>query len=67
MIGVIYIWNLPEERPEKIMKCKSRARINDLCEIPSINALAVVQEQRSNHLESTRIQILSISRGEILT
>lgn len=49
------------------MRCKNRARINDLCEIPSINALAVVQEQRAAHVESTKIQLLSLSRGEILT
>lgn len=67
MAGVIYIWDLPEEKPEKIMRCKNRARINDLCEIPSINALAVVQEQRAAHVESTKIQLLSLGRGEILT
>lgn len=48
------------------MKCKSRSRINDICEIPSIGAIAVVQEQRGLHTESTKIQLLSLIRGDTL-
>lgn len=65
--GAICVWDLQEEKPQRTMRCKSKARINDLCEIPEINALAIVQEQRLSHGESAKIQVLSLGRGEVLT
>lgn len=29
--GTIYFWNLLEERPDKDLKCKYNAQINDIC------------------------------------
>jgi hypothetical protein len=42
--GTLYLWNLLEEKPDKHMKCKYSTGINDICEIPSLNVIVVVQE-----------------------
>lgn len=65
--GRLYFWNLLEERPFKIIKCRYKAKISDICEIPSISMIGVAQEQKGGHTESAKVQLLSLQKGEVVS
>ena len=45
--GKIYVWDIEEEEPERSITCKFKTKINDLCEIPALNLVAIVQENKN--------------------
>lgn len=44
------MWDLEKERPERRIKLAYETKINDLCIIPCINLIAVVQERKVDPL-----------------
>ena len=64
--GTLYLWNLGEEAPDRTLKCRHQSKVNDICEIPSIGVVAVGQEQKGASSEPTRIQLMSLRRGEVM-
>lgn len=48
--GVLYLWDLELEAPQRKIKLIYETKINDLCVIPCINLLAIVQERNADSL-----------------
>jgi hypothetical protein len=78
--GVLHFWNLLEEKPERDMKCKYSSTINDICEISSLNLIAVVQECKrasklltdhsdkgDNALSEATVVVYNFYNGHIIT